>query len=467
MTERAEGAEKTRELASAELEAIGERIRTIETEVVQNENERQDVEGGEAALRVEWSTKKAELAQLDGAVRDALRLNEERQAESLRRARHKAARDAALKAACDRGADVADRRERLFAEARDLETAIAEAERRAAAARETRDCKQSEGQALAKRRTEQAAERGRLQASQVQTRAALDAARRTLAEQSSRLATLTELQASHEGFYQGVRAVLAAQGRGQLTGHYRAVVDLLTVPEPYRVAIEVALGGSLQDIVTLTEAEAKSGIEWLKQNRAGRATFLALPLLRSGTRLEPPRATSDRPGDSVENAMDLVGCDSRYTPVLQLLLGRVLVVDDMDAAIAVSRRATGWSKIVTRAGELLNPSGALTGGSLQGRGAHLVGRKGEIYDLTAALPGMSAEANRLSREAEALQQQVQDMEAALADGARREAGLAAEASAAGSDLGTAEREIARLSARPAGACRSGGRSHGGSGSHRG
>ena len=105
----------------------------------------------------------------------------------------------------------------------------------------------------------------------------------TLAEQSSRLAVLTELQENHEGFYQGVRAVLNAEKRGQLRGHYKAVVDLLTVPEPYRVAIEVALGGSLQDIVTTTEAEAKAGIEWLKQNRAGRATFLALPLLRGGT----------------------------------------------------------------------------------------------------------------------------------------------------------------------------------------
>ena len=133
---------------------------------------------------------------------------------------------------------------------------------------------------------------------------ALDLARGTLAEQSSRLSTLTELQESHEGFYQGVRAVLNAEKRGHIRGHYKAVVDLLTVPEPYRVAIEVALGGSLQDVVTMTEAEAKAGIEWLKQNRAGRATFLALPLLRTGARLEPPRHDSDSPRGSVENAME-------------------------------------------------------------------------------------------------------------------------------------------------------------------
>ena len=111
-----------------------------------------------------------------------------------------------------------------------------------------------------------------------------------MAEQSARLSTLTELQENHEGFYQGVRAVLNAHKRGQLRGHYKAVVDLLSVPEPYRVAIEVALGGSLQDVVTLTEAEAKAGIGWLKDNRAGRATFLAVPLLRPGQRISPPAA---------------------------------------------------------------------------------------------------------------------------------------------------------------------------------
>src|SRR6185295_17011080 len=139
----------------------------------------------------------------------------------------------------------------------------------------------------AKERTELEAAVAQRQSSQTATRSGLETTRRTLAEQSARLSTLTELQENHEGFYQGVRAVLNAHKKGQLRGHYRAVVDLLQVPEAFRVAIEVALGGSLQDIVTETEAEAKAGIEWLKQNRAGRATFLPLPLLRPAPRFEP------------------------------------------------------------------------------------------------------------------------------------------------------------------------------------
>jgi chromosome segregation protein len=226
------------------------------------------------------------------------------------------------------------------------------------------------------------------------SRNALDTARRQYAEDSARLNTLTELQLSHEGYYQGVKAVLNARARGEISGHYVTVVDILSVPEPYRVAIEVALGGSLQDIITRTEEESKAGVQWLKRNRAGRATFLPLPLLR------PSQATDmsgrNRGDEDVKNAAEIVSVSPDYDIVAQLLLARVLVVESMDAAIAVSRRMSGWSKIVTIEGELLTPGGALTGGSLQGRGAHLIGRKGEIDDLHRSLPGTRNEVERLT-----------------------------------------------------------------------
>src|SRR5205085_1216687 len=113
-----------------------------------------------------------------------------------------------------------------------------------------------------------------LRDSESQLRTRLDAARRLLAERTSRVATLRELQESGEGFYQGVRAVINAHREGTLPGFYAPAVDLMTVPERLRVAIEVALGGSLQDIVCETEAQAQAAIEWLKKEPAGRATFL-------------------------------------------------------------------------------------------------------------------------------------------------------------------------------------------------
>src|SRR4029079_1545851 len=99
-------------------------------------------------------------------------------------------------------------------------------------------------------------------------------------------------------------------------------------------------------------------------------------------------------------ASGLVGFAPEYAKVAQLLLGRVVVTADMEAAIAVSRKMSGWSKIVTLEGELLTPGGALTGGSLQGRGAHLVGRKGEMDDLKAGLPRVRAEVETLTAQME-------------------------------------------------------------------
>ena len=167
-------------------------------------------------------------------------------------------------------------------------------------------------------------------------------------------------------------------------------------------------------------------------------------MLRSGNRLEPPRGDESRPGSVAVNAMDIAACDSRYAPVLQLLLGRTLIVPDMDAAIAVSRRTSGWNKIVTYGGELLTPGGALTGGSLQGRGAHLVGRKGEIDDLRARIPALLDSVTCRTSEMERAQQDIQEIDTARAVTVRQEVTVASEAAAAESALKSAERETARL-----------------------
>ncbi len=227
----------------------------------------------------------------------------------------------------------------------------------------------------------------------------VDQLRRKSAEQHARLQTLQELQQSHDGFYQGVKAVLDAVKRGDLQGFYEPLVELLEVPEKYRIAVEVALGGSLQDVVTHTEQESRAGIQWLKAHRAGRVTFLPLPLLR------PPSVLSVRPENGLEGtALDLVTFDRRYHPAAALLLGRTLIATTLDAALDASRRLSGWSRLVTLEGEVITPGGALTGGSLQGRGSHLLGRKGEIDDLAKRLPALTEQLSAaLARESSARQ----------------------------------------------------------------
>jgi chromosome segregation protein len=467
MTERGQTAQKNQEQLAEELTDIAERITRLTGDIETERAELEATEREEATRREEWAAQQAALEALDAAVREAMREVEARQSERMRLAQERAGREAALQAAQERLTDTEARTARLAQEAAALAEAVTEVQAREQEQQATRDACTAQREQLAQARVEIESRRQRMQADQTATRAALDAARRAQAEQSSRLATLTELQESHEGFYQGVRAVLNARKKAQLHGHYVAVVDLLNVPEPFRVAIEVALGGSLQDIVTETEAEAREGIEWLKRNRAGRATFLALPLLRPGQKLqiEPPaaletqrhrgkaeegspntqRPTPNAPEKGIEGvASEMVAYAPQYAPVVQLLLGRVLVVTDMEAAIAASRRLSGWSKIVTREGELLTPGGALTGGSLQGRGAHLVGRKGEMDDLKAVLPQTQTEVERLAAQAEANARALQEWETERNDLARREATAQAEVAAAESARAAAERERVRL-----------------------
>jgi chromosome segregation protein len=465
MTERSQTAQRSQAQLAEELADLAARAERLAGDIETDRAELEAAETEEAARREEWAAQKAALEELEAAVLESVRQAEARQSERMRLAQERAGREAASLAAQERLAEAQARAERLEQEAEALTAALLEAQAREAQALATREERAQQREELTRALAEVAQRQQQTQSEQAATRTALDTARRTLAEQSARLSTLTELQQNHEGFYQGVRAVLNAQKQGKLNGHYVPVVDLLTVPEPYRVAIEVALGGSLQDIVTATEAEAKAGIEWLKQNRAGRATFLALPLLRPGQKLEPQRhgGTEDsrrkareetpnaqRPTPDAQNAMDLVSFAPQYTPVAQLLLGRALVVPDMDTAIAVSRQVSGWSKIVTLEGELLTPGGALTGGSLQGRGAHLVGRKGEMDDLKAGLPQTKAEVERLTALVEANTRALQELEAERNALARREAETQAELAAAESARSAAERERARLNQDKAG-----------------
>lgn len=443
MGEREAGATRSRAQLERELADLADRAERLTTAIGQSEADLGEAGREESERRESLVGQRAALAELDEAVRAGMRQSQERQNERMRLERDSAARDASLTAARDRLADASVRLDAIRNDIGRLESAGEEARGQAAAARAAAEACEQECVRLAE---ERAGLQERIAGSQERaaaTRASLDGARRRLAEQSSRFATLRELHESHEGFYQGVRAVLTARKSGGLSGHFVAVVDMLNVPEPYRVAVEVALGGSLQDIVTETEEEAKAGIDWLKRQRAGRATFLPLPLLRPPA---PLRVESSAGGANGVHgvAADLVSIDPRYADVLRLLLGRALIVSDMDAAIAASRRMQGWNKIVTLEGELLTPGGALTGGSLQGRGTHLVGRKGELDDLKSRLPKAQREVDELSRAADAIAAEIQSLDSERSALLQRESEAQAKRASASSARASAERDGERL-----------------------
>jgi chromosome segregation protein len=191
-------------------------------------------------------------------------------------------------------------------------------------------------------------------------RAGLADARQTVDRLQSRLDLLTRLREEGEGLHSGARAVLRAAGR-PLKGVQGTVAQLVRVPQEYEAALEVALGGHLQDLVVDHWASAQAAIAHLREQKQGRATFLPLDTVRPQSRLEAP---SD-PG-VVGVGAELVQADPRLAPVVEMLLGRTLVVDDLPAARRCFDRLRGGFQIVTLAGEVLRSSGSVTGG--EGRG---------------------------------------------------------------------------------------------------
>jgi len=172
---------------------------------------------------------------------------------------------------------------------------------------------------------------------------------------------------SGEGASPAVRALLQAVKKGELPPHYTPVGSALSVPEAYLNALNAALGNALNDIITPTEADAKHAINWLKQNHAGRLTFLPLDLLEPAPLPEPPHQKG-----VIGRAYDLVSAEPEFAPAIQHLLGRVLIVETLDDAIALlrtlrqNRERKGeprWTRIVTLEGEVLQLSGVLSGGA--------------------------------------------------------------------------------------------------------
>ncbi len=219
--------------------------------------------------------------------------------------------------------------------------------------------------------------------------AAKDEAGRALVDRGSRIKMLKEMEAAREGYFAGVRAVLAAAKSGHLPDSYATVADILRVPADYEQAVEAALGSALQDIVAPGFEEARLAIEYLKKGSLGRATFL--PMDRLG---RPDVFTKERCRGArgiLGSAYDLVGFDDYYEPAARMLLGRVLIAEDLPSGAEAARRLNGWGKIVTLDGELLVPSGAITGGSRLRKGAGLIERKRDIADLTAGLDKLTGE----------------------------------------------------------------------------
>ncbi|KPV45371.1 chromosome segregation protein SMC [Alicyclobacillus ferrooxydans] len=197
----------------------------------------------------------------------------------------------------------------------------------------------------------------------------------------SRLELLSELESGYDGYALGAKTVLQAASKKRLDGIHGPVAGLIRVEKAHEAAIETALGGALQNIVVDSEAAGRSAIDFLKQRHAGRATFLPLSVIRSRMLQSGDRDKLKGQAGVVGIGSDLVGCDDIYRPVMEHLLGNVVVTDNLVHANAVAKVLNYRIRIVSLEGDVVNPGGAMTGGSISRKGPGLLGRSRERQEV--------------------------------------------------------------------------------------
>ena len=173
------------------------------------------------------------------------------------------------------------------------------------------------------------------------------------------------------------------------------LANLISVPKEYQVAIEMTLGQTMQNIVTDDENTAKKLVEYLRKNNLGRASFLPITSVK-GKKIE--KINSKNINGVIGIASDLVKNDKDYDQIILNLLGRTVIVEDMDSAIALAKQNSYSFRIVTLKGDLINPSGAITGGSVMTKTVNILGRKKEIEELEQAISEIKEKVNKIKKE---------------------------------------------------------------------
>ncbi len=241
-----------------------------------------------------------------------------------------------------------------------------------------------------------------------------------------RIKLLEDLERNLEGFSYSVKAVMKGSKEGQLKGIHGPVSRVIEVPKEYTVAIEIALGAAMQNIVTTTEQDAKNAIAFLKQQDKGRATFLPMNTIKSREFNE--KGLDDCYG-FVGVASDLCNCKPEYNNILSSLLGRIVVAEDLNSATVIAKKYGYRFKVVTIDGQVVNAGGSLTGGSL--------GKKSGLLSRASEISSAKEKVKRLQEKAIIAEK---DLEKAISDYSKVEADILG----ARGDLSNAKQEQIRV-----------------------
>ena len=229
-----------------------------------------------------------------------------------------------------------------------------------------------------------------------------------IGRKNERIRILDDLEKNMEGYQGSVRSVMKESKRGALRGVHGPLSQLITVKDKYSVAVETALGVAIQNVVVDNENDAKRAIAFLKDTRGGRATFLPLSAIKS-------RSLDEKDLDDcygfVNIASNLVSADKKYKDIIENLLGKTVVCEDMDSAITMAKKYKNRFKIVTLDGQVINAGGSMTGGS-KAQGVGMLSRSNEIEKLLASVKDLEEKKNSLAVQEKMLSE---DLASAVAD----------------------------------------------------
>ena len=219
---------------------------------------------------------------------------------------------------------------------------------------------------------------------------------------------LVDMEKEKEGYQRSVKALLLECDKNSSLGKgmHGVLANLISVPEEYQTAIEMVLGGALQNIVTDTEEDAKKLIDYLRKNNLGRASFLPISSVK-GKR--PDRLIKNNLSGVIGVAADLIKANKKYEGIILNLLGKTVVVDNMDTAIILARQNSYGFKIVTLQGDIINSSGSMSGGSITQKSSNIIGRATQIKTLEKELDKLNIEIEKISKEKEEYENSISDL----------------------------------------------------------
>ena len=223
----------------------------------------------------------------------------------------------------------------------------------------------------------------------------------------SRYNFLVETEKEKEGYIKSVKSLLTDCEKIKELGKgmHGVLANIISVPTEYETAIEMCLGASLQNIVTDTEEDAKKLVEHLRKNNLGRASFLPISSVK-GKKIENIKG---KKVGLVGIAADLISCDKKYEQIILNLLGRTVIVDNMQNAINLAKENNYSFRIITIEGDIINPSGAITGGSVTKKTVNILGRSREIESLEKEIKKLKEKIEKLEKDKEQYESSAEDV----------------------------------------------------------